>query len=108
MQGESLGESLHLGEGYETYWTYVPHFIHTPFYVYAYAFGDCLVNSCTRFMSRQRGLQDRYMDMLAAGGTKRHANCWRRSGWTPRDPDFWQMGPGRDRGLIDEIGTEVA
>ncbi len=74
VQAESLGPAIELKEGYETFWTYIPHFIHSPFYVYAYAFGDCLVNSLYAvYEHSNEGFAERYLDMLAAGGTKHHS-----------------------------------
>ena len=110
VQGEALGESVHLGEGYETYWSYVPHFIGMPFYVYAYAFGDCLVNSLYAvYENADSGFQDRYMDMLRAGGTKHHSELLAPFGLDARHPDFWQMGLSVIERMIDEIAqTEVA
>lgn len=104
VQGESLGDAVHLGEGYETYWSYVPHFIGMPFYVYAYAFGDCLVNSLYAvYEDADSSFQDRYMDMLRAGGTKHHSELLAPFGLDARDPDFWQMGLGVIEGMIGEI-----
>lgn len=75
VQAESLGPAIRLGEGYETFWAYIPHFIHSPFYVYAYAFGDCLVNSLYAvYQNAESGFQEKYFDMLRAGGTKHHPN----------------------------------
>ncbi len=110
VQGESLGDSVHLGEGYETYWSYVPHFIGMPFYVYAYAFGDCLVNSLYAvYENADSGFQDRYMEMLRAGGTKHHSELLAPFGLDARDPDFWQMGLSVIERMIDEIEqTEAA
>ncbi len=74
VQQESLGDSIGIGPGYEVFWTYIPHFIHSPFYVYAYAFGDCLVNSLyARYQESPAGFQDKYFEMLKAGGTKHHS-----------------------------------
>jgi len=104
VQGESLGDAVHLGDGYETYWSYVPHFIGMPFYVYAYAFGDCLVNSLYAvYENADTGFQQRYMDMLRAGGTKHHSELLAPFGLDARKPDFWQMGLGVIEGMIDEI-----
>ena len=65
---------MRLRPGYETFWTYIPHFIHSPFYVYAYAFGDCLVNSLyARYQESEGGFQEKYFTMLKAGGTKHHS-----------------------------------
>jgi oligoendopeptidase F len=104
VQGESLGPSVHLGEGYEVYWTYVPHFIHSPFYVYAYAFGDCLVNSLYAVYERSaEGFQERYLDMLRAGGTKHHKELLAPFGLDASDPGFWAMGLGVVERMIDEL-----
>ena len=74
VQAESLGPAIKLRDGYEIFWTYIPHFIHSPFYVYAYAFGDCLVNSLYAvYQNAERGFQDKYFEMLRAGGTKHHS-----------------------------------
>ena len=68
---ESLGPAIELKPGYETFWTYIGHFVHSPFYVYAYAFGDCLVNSLYAVYEKSHeGFAERYLAMLAAGGTK--------------------------------------
>jgi oligoendopeptidase F len=106
VQDESLGPSIRLGEGYETFWTYIPHFIHSPFYVYAYAFGDCLVNSLYAvYQNAERGFQDKYFEMLRAGGTKHHSQLLAPFGLDATDPAFWQIGLGVIGGLIDELET---
>lgn len=104
VQGESLGPAVHLSEGYETYWSYVPHFIGMPFYVYAYAFGDCLVNSLYAvYENADAGFQQRYMDMLRAGGTKHHSELLAPFGLDASKPDFWHMGLSVIERMIDEI-----
>ncbi len=104
VQAESLGPAIKLGPGYETYWTYIPHFIHSPFYVYAYAFGDCLVNSLYGVYERSaEGFQDRYFAMLAAGGTKHHSEVLAPFGLDARDPAFWQIGLGLIERMIIEL-----
>ncbi len=104
VQGESLGPAITLMPGYETYWAYVPHFIHSPFYVYAYAFGDCLVNSLYGVFERaQDGFAERYLAMLAAGGTKHHSELLKPFGLDAMDPAFWQIGLGVIEGMIDEL-----
>jgi oligoendopeptidase F len=104
VQGESLGDAIRLGEGYETFWTYIPHFIHSPFYVYAYAFGDCLVNSLYAVYERaEPGFQERYFDMLRAGGSKRYRELLAPFGLDASDPGFWAMGLSVIEGLIDEL-----
>jgi oligoendopeptidase F len=104
VQTESLGPALRFDEGYRAYWAYVPHFIHTPFYVYAYAFGDCLVNSLYAvYQDADRGFAEKYMTMLAAGGTKRHKDLLAPFGLDATDPAFWQKGLGVIRGFVDEL-----
>ncbi len=104
VQAESLGPAIRLGEGYETFWCYVPHFIHSPFYVYAYAFGDCLVNSLYAIYEKASdGFAETYFDMLRAGGTKHHSELLAPFGLDARDPGFWRMGLDVIAGLIDEL-----
>jgi len=104
VQRESLGEAIELREGYETFWTYIPHFVHSPFYVYAYAFGDCLVNSLYAVYERAAdGFAERYLAMLAAGGTKHHSELLAPFGLDARDPAFWQGGLAVIARLIDEL-----
>lgn len=104
VQGESLGPAIELKPGYETFWAYIPHFIHSPFYVYAYAFGDCLVNSLYAVYEKaDAGFVDRYVAMLSAGGTKHHAELLAPFGLDARDPAFWQGGLGVIARLIDEL-----
>jgi oligoendopeptidase F len=104
VQRESLGPAIGLKPGYETFWCYIPHFIHAPFYVYAYAFGDCLVNSLYAVYEKaDRGFAERYLDMLAAGGTKHHKELLKPFGLDASDPNFWSMGLKVIEGLIDEL-----
>jgi len=106
VQNESLGDSIEFGAGYETFWTYIPHFIHSPFYVYAYAFGDCLVNSLyARYRESEAGFQEKYFDMLNAGGTKHHSELLKPFGLDATDPQFWQKGLSVISGMIDELET---
>jgi oligoendopeptidase F len=104
VQGESLGPAIELKDGYEVFWTYIPHFIHSPFYVYAYAFGDCLVNSLYAVYEKSAsGFAERYLAMLAAGGTKHHAELLAPFGLDARDPNFWDGGLSVIAHLIDEL-----
>jgi oligoendopeptidase F len=104
VQHESLGPAIELKPGYETFWCYIPHFIHSPFYVYAYAFGDCLVNSLYAVYEHAAGgFAERYLAMLAAGGTKHHSELLAPFGLDARDPAFWQGGLGVIERLIDEL-----
>ncbi len=103
-QGESLGPSVRLQPGYETFWAYIPHFIHSPFYVYAYAFGDCLVNSLYAvYLQSDEGFAERYLTMLEAGGTKHHSELLAPFGLDATDPGFWHRGLSVISGLIDEL-----
>jgi len=104
VQQESLGPAIEFKPGYETFWCYIPHFIHSPFYVYAYAFGDCLVNSLySVYENSTEGFADRYLAMLAAGGTKHYSELLAPFGLDARDPAFWQRGLGVIARLIDEL-----
>ena len=104
VQAESLGPAIRLSPGYETFWTYIPHFIHSPFYVYAYAFGDCLVNSLYALYQRaEPGFQEKYFAMLRAGGTKRHRELLAPFGLDAGDPGFWHMGLSVIEGFINEL-----
>jgi oligoendopeptidase F len=104
VQRESLGPAIELKPGYETFWVYIPHFIHTPFYVYAYAFGDCLVNSLYAvYEHASEGFTERYLAMLSAGGTKPYAELLAPFGLNARDPAFWQGGLGVIERLIAEL-----
>jgi oligoendopeptidase F len=104
VQRESLGPAIELKPGYETFWAYIPHFIHSPFYVYAYAFGDCLVNSLYAVYEHAAdGFAERYLAMLSAGGTKHHTELLAPFGLNARDPSFWQGGLGVIERMIDEL-----
>jgi oligoendopeptidase F len=104
VQGESLGPAIELKPGYETFWAYIPHFVHSPFYVYAYAFGDCLVNSLYAVYEKSSsGFAERYLEMLAAGGTKHHSELLAPFGLDARDPKFWDGGLSVVARLIDEL-----
>jgi oligoendopeptidase F len=104
VQGESLGPAVRLGEDYRCYWSYIPHFVHAPFYVYAYAFGDCLVNALYAvYQEGEGGFAEDYLAMLRAGGTLRHGELLAPFGLDARDPAFWQKGLGVIEGFIDEL-----
>ena len=106
VQGESLGPAIRFDEDYQYYWAYIPHFIHSPFYVYAYAFGDCLVNSLYAvYQNADAGFAEKYLDMLRAGGTLRHQELLAPFGLDASDPAFWQKGLGIIEGLIDELAA---
>ncbi len=104
VQGESFGPAIKMHEGYEVFWSYIPHFIHSPFYVYAYAFGDCLVNSLYGVYEKSdAGFAERYMEMLSAGGTKHHSELLKPFGLDATDPAFWQVGLNLIEGMIEEL-----
>ncbi len=104
VQAESLGSAIELKPGYETFWAYIPHFVHSPFYVYAYAFGDCLVNSLYAvYEQSDEGFAERYLAMLSAGGTKHHSELLAPFGLDARDPKFWGGGLRVIATLIEEL-----
>jgi oligoendopeptidase F len=104
VQGESLGPAIDIRPGYENFWMYIPHFIHSPFYVYAYAFGDCLVNSLYAvYENATEGFAERYLAMLAAGGTKHYSELLKPFGLDAKDPKFWDGGLSVVSGMIDEL-----
>ena len=106
VQGESLGPAIDIRPGYENFWMYIPHFIHSPFYVYAYAFGDCLVNSLYAvYENASDGFAERYLAMLAAGGTKHYSELLKPFGLDAKDPKFWDGGLSVIAGMIDELET---
>jgi len=101
---ESLGPAIKLNEGYEVFWAYIPHFIHSPFYVYAYAFGDCLVNSLyAQYEKANEGFAERYFELLKAGGSKHHSELLAPFGLDARDPQFWSLGLSMIERLIGEL-----
>jgi oligoendopeptidase F len=101
---ESLGPAIKLNEGYDIFWAYIPHFIHSPFYVYAYAFGDCLVNSLyAQYERANEGFAERYFELLRAGGSKHHSELLKPFGLDARDPDFWSLGLKMIERMIDEL-----
>ncbi|MSP87356.1 MAG: M3 family oligoendopeptidase [Alphaproteobacteria bacterium] len=103
-QTESLGPALRFDDDYRYFWAYIPHFIHSPFYVYAYAFGDCLVNSLYAvYQDAEHGFAAKYLAMLRAGGTLRHKELLAPFGLDASDPAFWNKGLGVIEGFIDEL-----
>ena len=104
VQAESLGPAIELKPGYEVYWAYIPHFINSPFYVYAYAFGDCLVNSLYGlYQEAHPGFVTKYFDLLKAGGSKHHSELLKPFGLDAADPAFWSKGLTVIEGMIDEL-----
>jgi len=104
VQGESLGPVFNFMDGYETFWAYIPHFIHSPFYVYAYAFGDGLVNALYAvYAEGDPDFQIKYFDMLRAGGSKHHKELLAPFGLDASDPKFWDKGLSLISSMIDEL-----
>ena len=104
VQAESLGPAFAFMDGYETFWAYIPHFVHSPFYVYAYAFGDGLVNALyANYREAPEGFQDKYFEMLRAGGSKHHTDLLAPFGLDATDPKFWDKGLGMIEGFIDRL-----
>jgi|DewCreStandDraft_4_1066084.scaffolds.fasta_scaffold00036_186 oligoendopeptidase F len=109
VQGESLGPAFELRDDYSVYWSYIPHFVHVPFYVYAYAFGDCLVSSLYAVYEEQpRDFEERYLELLRAGGTLRHRELLAPFGLDASDPGFWAKGLGLLERLIDRLEAELS
>ncbi len=107
VQADSLGSAIELDETYEIYWAYVSHFYHVPFYVYAYAFGDCLVNSLyAYYQDNPNGFQEKYIALLKAGGTKRYDEALKPFGFNLKDPAFWEKGLSMIERLIDDFENE--
>jgi len=104
IQAQSLGDAFDFMDGYQTFWAYVPHFVHSPFYVYAYAFGDGLVNALyAAYEGGMPGFEEKYFDMLKAGGSKHHKDLLAPFGLDLSDPAFWDQGLSMIAGFIDEL-----
>ena len=104
VQAQSLGDVFDFMDGYETFWAYIPHFVHSPFYVYAYAFGDGLVNALySAYADGMPGFEEKYFDMLKAGGSKHHKELLAPFGLDASDPKFWDKGLNMISGFIDEL-----
>jgi oligoendopeptidase F len=108
VMGESLGPAIKLNPGYEIYWSYVSHFVHAPFYVYAYAFGNLLVEALMEARRKNpAGFTPLYEDLLAAGGARTYVEALAPFGLDPRDPAFWSGGCARLERLVDEFEALV-
>ena len=104
VQAESLGPAFEFMDGYETFWAYIPHFVHSPFYVYAYAFGDGLVNALySVYAEGAEDFEEKYFDMLKAGGSKHHRELLAPFGLDASDPRFWDKGLSMISSFIDEL-----
>ncbi len=104
VQHESFGDAIALDENYHSWWSYISHFFHVPFYVYAYAFGDCLVNSLYQnYLDHPEGFAEKYIDLLKAGGTLHHKEALAPFGLDASKPDFWSKGLRMIENLIDEL-----
>ena len=103
-QRESLGAAIKFGENYKYFWAYIPHFIHSPFYVYAYAFGDCLVNSLyKKYEDGEDDFKEKYYNLLEAGGSVHYQNHLTKFKLNPKRKDFWQLGMNLIKNLIDDL-----
>jgi oligoendopeptidase F len=103
---ESLGDSFVYSSEYKNYWSYIPHFIHSPFYVYAYAFGDGLVNALFAiYETGKSNFENNYIEMLSAGGSKHHSDLLKPFGLSALDPNFWENGLKIISNLIDQLET---
>lgn len=108
VQTESLGPAFEFRDDYRVYWSYIPHFVHVPFYVYAYAFGDCLVSSLYAVYEQEpEGFEEKYLGLLRAGGTLRHRELLAPFGLDASDPAFWAKGLGLLERLIDRLEAEL-
>jgi oligoendopeptidase F len=106
IQKASLGPSIKYEEEYKYFWSYIPHFIHSPFYVYAYAFGDCLVNSL--FNTYEQGLinfDDKYINLLKSGGSKKYDELFSPFNLNLSKKSFWKKGLNVIESYIDELET---
>ena len=109
VQRESLGPAFHFEDSYRVYWSYIPHFVHVPFYVYAYAFGDCLVNSLYAvYRAEPEGFEARYLELLGAGGTRRHKELLAPFGLDATDPEFWAKGLAVVEAMIEQLDAELS
>ncbi len=104
VQKKSLGPSIKFNDDYKYFWSYIPHFIHSPFYVYAYAFGDCLVNSLFNvYESKLPKFEDKYITLLESGGSDTYDKLLKPFGLNPKKKDFWQKGVNVIENLIDQL-----
>ena len=104
VQKKSLGPSIKFNDDYKYFWSYIPHFIHSPFYVYAYAFGDCLVNSLySKYEDSSLNFNDKYYNLLKSGGSKHYQELLKDFKLNPKDRNFWQMGMNLIKNLIDDL-----
>ncbi len=104
VQKKSLGPSIKFNDDYKYFWSYIPHFIHSPFYVYAYAFGDCLVNSLFNvYESKLPKFEDKYITLLESGGNDTYDKLLKPFGLNPKKKDFWQKGVNVIENLIDQL-----
>jgi oligoendopeptidase F len=103
-QRDCLGDAVRFDDSYKNFWAYIPHFIHSPFYVYAYAYGDCLVNSLYAVYAKaEEGFAERYLTLLKAGGSQHHSALLAPFGLDARDPAFWDRGLQMIADFIDEL-----
>jgi oligoendopeptidase F len=103
-QKESLGKYVNLTNDYKYFWAYIPHFIHSPFYVYAYAFGDCLVNSLySKYENGEKEFNEKYFSLLKSGGSISYKNHLKKFNLDPKNKNFWQLGMDLIKNLMDDL-----
>jgi oligoendopeptidase F len=108
VMAESLGPAVALGDGYETYWAYVTHFVHAPFYVYAYAFGRLLVEALMTVRRRDpEAFAPLYLALLAGGGARTYVEALAPFGLDPREASFWRLGLSRLEALVDQFEAQI-
>lgn len=110
-QADALGPAIQMDETYRPIWGFIPHFIHVPFYVYAYAFGDCLVNALWQVYTQAEDKSDfvaNYLDLLRAGGVNRHDVALAPFGLDARQETFWGLGLDMIAGMIDDLEAMLA
>ena len=104
VQKKSLGPHIKFDDDYKYFWSYIPHFIHSPFYVYAYAFGDCLVNSLFNvYENNSKDFENKYISLLESGGSKSYDQLLIPFGLNPKRKDFWQKGISVIEQFIDQL-----
>ena len=102
-QRAMFGDSVTLTDDYGIWWSYVTHFIHVPGYVYAYAFGDLLVRALySRYLSAGRDFPEKYLSMLAAGGSDWPTSLVKRLDVDLADPGFWTQGLDLLGGMVEQ------
>ena len=109
QQKALYGDSVSLTEEYGIWWSYIPHFLHTPGYVYAYAFGELLVLALyEEYTQRPEGFSDKYLELLSAGGSEWPEDLVAKMGLDITQPDFWQKGLNSFKKMVEEAEEMAA